>query len=109
MVVLNSDMRSENRPVRNPTVLSRPTFDNNIVLVNGDTGAFLALNECGKMIWNLINGNRTEKEIIAQVCKNFQNVPDTVSDDVTTLILTLAEEGFIGYEIKMESLKKGKS
>lgn len=87
-------------------MLSRPTFDDNILLVNGDTGASLALNRCGKMIWNLIDGKRTEAEIIAQVCKNFQNVPDTVSDDVTTLISTLKEEGFIGYEMSTDSLKK---
>jgi hypothetical protein len=103
---LNLEIRSDNKPVQNPTVLSRPTFDDSILLVNGDTGASLALNRCGKMIWNLIDGKRTEAEIIAQVCKNFQNVPDTVNDDVISLITTLKEEGFIGYEMNMDSLKK---
>lgn len=99
-------IRSGNKPVQNPAVLSRPTFDDNILLVNGDTGTSLALNRCGKVIWSLIDGRRTEAEIIAEVGKNFQNVPDTVTDDVTSLILTLSEEGYIGYEIFADSLKK---
>ncbi len=105
MIVLDT-IRLDNKPVQNPAVLSRPTFDDNILLVNGDTGTSLALNKCGKIIWNLIDGRRTEAEIIAQVCKNFQNVPDTVTDDVTSLILTFSEEGYIGYEIHEDSLKK---
>jgi hypothetical protein len=102
---LNRDIGSDNKPFQNPTVLSRPTFDDNILLVNGDTGASLALNRSGKMIWNLINGRRTEAEIIAQICKNFQKVPVTVTDDVSSLISTLADEGFIGYEINKDFLK----
>jgi hypothetical protein len=105
MIVLQGDTRSGNKPVQNPAVLSRPTFDDNILLVNGDTGTSLALNRCGKLIWNLIDGRRTEAEIIDQVCKNFQNIPDTVTDDVSSLILTLSEEGYIGYEIDADSIK----
>lgn len=98
-VFMNFDFRSGRKPVPNPSVLSRPTLDDSIVLVNGDNGAFLALNNSGKVIWNLIDGKLTEAEIIACVCKDFQNVPDTVTDDVTSLIATLSEEGFIGYEM----------
>jgi hypothetical protein len=47
-----------------------------------------------------------KREIIAQVCKNCQNVPDTATDDVTFLISTLSEEGFIGYERDTDSKKK---
>jgi hypothetical protein len=106
VIVVDSDIRSDNKPVQNPAVLTRPTFDDHIVLVNGDTGMPLALDRCGKIIWELIDGRRTEAEIIAEVCKNFSNVPDTVSNDVTTLISTLAEEGFIGYEIHSDFLKR---
>ena len=104
MMVLHKDIRTDNKPVQNPTVLSRPTFDDNILLVNGDTGTSLALNRCGKLIWNLIDGKRTEAEIIAQVRKNFLNVPDTVTDDVSSLISTLSEEGYIGYEMNPDSI-----
>jgi hypothetical protein len=106
LIVLDSDIRSGNKPVQNPAVLSRPAFDDNFLLVNSDTGASLVLNGCGKMIWNLIDGKRTEAEIIAQVCKNFQNVPDTVTDDIITMISTLSEEGFIRYKRNTDSLKK---
>ena len=95
-----------NIPLKNPAVLSRNTFDGNFLLVNGDTGTSLALNMSGKVIWDLIDGKRTEAEIIAQVSTNFQNVPDSVTEDVTSLISTLTDEGFIGYEINVEFLTK---
>jgi hypothetical protein len=106
MNFVDSDIRSDNKPVQNPAVLSRTTFDDNFLLVNGDTGVSLALNGCGKMIWNLIDSKRTEAEIIAQICKNFQNVPDTITDDVTSLFSTLSDGGFIGYKRSTDSLKK---
>jgi hypothetical protein len=105
MIIVDGDIRSDNKPVQNPAVLSRPAFDDTILLVNRDTGASLALSRSGKMIGDLIDGRRTEAEISAQVCKNFQNVPDTVTDDVTSLISTLLEEGFILYEGNTDSLK----
>lgn len=105
MIVMVRENRSDNTPVQNPAVLSHPAFDDSILLVNPDTGASLVLNGCGKMIWNLIDGRLTEAEIIARVCKNFQNVPDTVTGDVTSLISTLFQEDFILYEGNTDSLK----
>jgi hypothetical protein len=60
IIIVDSDIRSDNKPVQNSAALSRPAFDNNILLVNGDTGASLALSRGGKMIGNLIDGKRTE-------------------------------------------------
>ncbi len=102
---MNKDIKSGKKPFPNPYVLSRPTLDDSIVLVNGENGAFLALNSSGKEIWNLIDGKLTETEIIDQVREKFQSVPDTVTDDVISLIFTLSEEGFVGYEIPVDSLK----
>ena len=48
----------------------------------------------------LIDGKRGPAEITAAVLGHFQDPPDTVGDDVTSLLAVLAEEGFIGYEMK---------
>jgi len=101
-----TDFMSEKKPIQNPAVLSRSTLNDSIVLVNGDTGAFLALNSSGKVIWNLINGKRTETELIGHISRHFQSVPERVTDDVSSLLSTLSEEGFIGYEISADFLKK---
>ena len=43
-------------PIANPSVVSRDTPDDGIVLVNCDTGGALALNLTGKIVWTLIDG-----------------------------------------------------
>ncbi len=105
---MNGSLINYNKPIQNPSVFSRPIFDDNILLVNCDTGASLALNSTGKLIWSLFDGKRTEMEIVAKVCENFKNVPDNVSLDVTSLISALSEQGFIGFEIDADSLENGR-
>ena len=87
-------------PVMNPAVVSRGGLDDGMVLVNCDTGTALAVNRTGALVWNLIDGRRNPEEIAEAVRRNFHNPPDTVNDDVAALLTTLAEDGFIGYEIK---------
>lgn len=86
-------------PVINPAVVTREDPDGGMILVNCDTGAALALNSTGKIVWNLINGKRDPAALVAGVRREFPDAPDTVTDDVMTLLATLAGEGFIGYEV----------
>ncbi|MCX6692548.1 MAG: PqqD family protein [Methanoregula sp.] len=90
-------------PVINPAVVSREGLDDGMVLVNCDTGTALSVNRTGALVWKLIDGRRNPEEIAKAVCRNFNNAPDTVMDDVAALLTTLAEDGFIGYEIKSEN------
>ena len=86
-------------PVKNPSVIFRKGLDGGMVLVNCDTGATIALNQTGSCIWGEINGRKDADQITAAVMNLFSQVPDCVSDDVKTLLTSLAKEGFIGYEI----------
>jgi len=95
VISVNYEIRSHEKFNKNPSVMSHLTFDDNLVLVNGDTGKSLVLNKSGKVIWNLLDGKLTQEEIVAQVCKEFKNVPDSVAQDVNSVILTLSAEGFI--------------
>ena len=86
-------------PIPNPAVVSRDGLDDGMVLVNCDTGSALALNNTGKIIWNLIDGIRGPPAIIAEFSRGFSAIPPTVSDDVSALLVALAGDGFIGYEV----------
>ena len=87
------------KPVVNPAVVTRDDPDGGMILVNCDTGAALALNSTGKVVWNQINGRRDPSALIAAVRREFPDAPDSVTGDVTTLLEDLAREGFIGYEV----------
>jgi outer membrane protein assembly factor BamB len=94
-------------PVANPAVVSRDGLDEGRVMVNCDTGAAIALNRTGTLIWTLIDGRRNSEEIAEAVRRNFSNAPDTVKDDVAGLLTILSEEGFIGYEVKSQTNNPG--
>jgi hypothetical protein len=86
-------------PIANPAVVSRDGLDEGKVMVNCDTGAAVALNRTGALVWSLIDGKRTPGEIAEAVRRNFSDAPDTVHEDVTAILATLSEDGFIGYEV----------
>jgi hypothetical protein len=86
-------------PVANPAVVSREVPDGGKVMVNCDTGSAIAVNQTGALIWALIDGQRNQDEIADAVCRHFAGAPDTVRADVTALLMTLSEDGFVGYEI----------
>jgi hypothetical protein len=98
--MVGNDIKLGKIPVLNPAVISREGLSEGIVLVNCDTGTALSLNSTGTLVWGLIDGKRDPAEITAAVSSRFQDPPDTVSEDVISLIAVLAEEGFIGYEMK---------
>jgi hypothetical protein len=95
-------------PVANPAVVSRDGLDEGRVMVNCDTGAAIALNRTGALVWDLIDGRRSPGEIAEAVRRQFSNAPDTVQDDVATLLATLSEDGFIGYEVTGPADPSGK-
>ncbi len=87
-------------PVKNPAVLSRKLFANEMVLVNGDSAVSLALtNQTAVTVWELSDGRNSIRNIISQVTEQFQNVPDSAAADVQELIELLASDGFIGFEV----------
>jgi hypothetical protein len=92
-------------PVANPTVISQEESDGGLVLVNCDTGAALALNPTGTMVWKQIDGRRTPAAITVAVSRFFRDVPDSIGEDVLSLLRLLAEEGFVGYEIVAQRKK----
>ncbi|MFQ5615139.1 MAG: PqqD family peptide modification chaperone [Anaerolineales bacterium] len=89
------------RPITNPVVIFKEQIDNWAVLINLDTAASVALNPTGVVIWKMVDKNRNVSEIVTAVKNHFNNAPDTVADDVASLLGELAEGGFVGYEEKL--------
>ena len=86
-------------PIQNPSVVTRKIGEDEIVLVNADTAASLALtNRTALVVWELIDGARSIRDIIEAVKLRFQSVPDTVDNDVRSLLELLTRDGFIGFK-----------
>lgn len=95
-------MEPSAKPLINPAAAYREGMDGWAVLVNLDTAGSLALNPTGVVVWRLVDGKRSVAQIAAAVRRHFKDAPPTVLDDVTDLLETLAEEGFVGFEVRRE-------
>jgi hypothetical protein len=95
------------RPFPNPLAIYEKGPDGWSLLVNPDTGAAVALNRTGALVWRLTDGRRTVSDIVAGVRRRYTDAPDCVADDVAGLLGTLADEGLIGREVQAgEQCKK---
>jgi hypothetical protein len=86
------------KPMANPDVIYHQVVADEAVLVNPDTAVALALNPSGCVVWQLVDGERSVEQIIDGVRSHFRNVPDSVADDVVSLLDNLAQDGFVGLE-----------
>jgi len=93
-------MKLFDKPVTNPVVVLREEFDDWAVLFNPDTAGAVGINPVGVAVWKLMNGQRNLEEIAGRVKDQFEDVPETVYEEVTDFVDNLAESGFVGYELK---------
>jgi len=92
-------MIQNNVPIANPVVVLREEFDDWAVLFNPDTGSALGINPTGVAVWKLMDGRRSLDDIVAAIREQFDQVSETVSDEVASFVAQLARGGFVGYEL----------
>jgi hypothetical protein len=93
-------MEQDMQPIKNPGALFSEEFDGWGVLFSQDSCATLALNPTGVMLWKLIDGKRSFREIVDEFTRPFGDAPDSVTNDVRAMMDTLVEDGFVGCEVK---------
>ncbi|HXX53889.1 MAG TPA: SynChlorMet cassette protein ScmD [Thermodesulfovibrionales bacterium] len=96
-------MNKTDRPVANPFVVLREEFDDWAVLFNPDTASAVGINPVGVMVWKLMDGKRSIDEIVSEVKTSFEDVPAGVFEEIGIFVDTLAEQGFVGYELKQSN------
>jgi len=88
------------KPRANPVIVLREEFDDWAILFDPDTGNAYGLNPTTVFIWKLLDGRHTVRDIIREVKKNFEDVPDDVEEHVCEFINNLIERGYAGYELR---------
>ena len=86
-------------PFANPATALCEEADGWGVLVNLDSGHSVALNPTGLAIWRLLDGRRTAGDLASHLVRGFRNAPPGIAGEVEALLATLAEDGFVGYEL----------
>ena len=84
--------------LRNPDVVLREEDpDEGALLFNPDTNQVKVINTTGLFIWQQCGVSRTLDEVVAEVQKEFNDVPfEQVFEDVKIFIDGMLDSGFIG-------------
>jgi hypothetical protein len=81
-------------PVPNPEVVGR-IVDNEAVLVLPGKGEVKVLNEVGSLIWSLVDGRRSIKEIAAQINAEYKVSQPEAENDALAFIQQLMDKGIV--------------
>lgn len=92
-------MTEEGKPVANPLVVLREEFDDWAVLFDPDSGKAFGVNPVGVFIWKHLDGRMTHQDILRDLNKNCDEVPEEAEEQVGLFIQGLVEEGLAGYEL----------
>jgi len=92
-------MDQTQRPIANPVAVLREEFDDWAVLFNPDTAEAVGVNPVGVAVWKLLDGTRALDQIAACVKEQFSDVPGTAPDEIAAFVDSLAQQGFVGYEV----------
>jgi len=91
---------NNDKPIANPLIIFREGCDDWAVLFNPASGEGFVINPVSVFIWKLLDGEHTVQNIIAEVRKNCEDVPDDVETRVNIFIDDLIERGYAGYEVQ---------
>ena len=92
-------MSHVDKPIANPVVVLREEFDDWAVLFNPDTAAAVGINPVGVAVWKGLDGTRHLEEIVAEITNRFEEVPAAALEEIRAFVGTLADQGFVGYEL----------
>ena len=92
----------KDKPIANPLVVLREEFDDWAVLFNPENARALGINPVGVTVWKGMDGKSSLEEIVSGIQDNFEGVSESVLQEVTSFVNTLAEEGFVGFELEPE-------
>ena len=81
----------EYRPMRRRTVLKH-SGTSQIVLFNGETGAYFSLDEVGTMVWGLCDGAHSVSDIVTRLFEEYDASVEILQTDLMELIQEMTEK-----------------
>ena len=80
--------------INSPTVVHE-TFDDEVVLINFDTGSYYSLDGVGTHIWGLIRSAASLGDIVESTAQQYEGSRALIEDAVSRFIVELQEEELI--------------
>lgn len=73
-------------------------LDDEAILLNLQNGHYYTLNSVGTVIWGLLDGSRTLREVLNAVCDRFEVDRERAHDDLVALVVRMEREGLLDTE-----------
>ena len=80
----------------NPTMVLREESDNCALLFDPDSARVHLLNPTAVAIWKLLDGRRSQAEIVTLLAEQFDGMGESAEEQVLALSRSLAELGAVG-------------
>lgn len=83
---------------RNDRAVFRKLTDGTAVLLHLDSGEYHGLSQVGTIIWTLLEHPRTVNELGEEMHRAFNDVPDSVDEDIREFLGALGERDLVVFE-----------
>ncbi len=91
--------------INTPTVVSE-VFDDEIVIIHLESGAYYSLAESGAAIWQILQQGASLTEIQTTLAKTYANTPTEIEQAVQPFMQKLAEEQLIVSDCTLTQLQQ---
>jgi hypothetical protein len=71
------------------------TFDDEVVIIDFDSGSYYSLNESGTAVWSLLQGGATVSGIVAEMGRRYEGEQAQIEEAVRQLVDELRQENLI--------------
>jgi Coenzyme PQQ synthesis protein D (PqqD) len=78
-------------PMRRRTVLKQ-SGTSQIVLFNGETGAYFSLDEVGTMVWGLCDGAHSVSDIVTRLFEEYDATVEVLQTDLMELLQEMTDK-----------------
>jgi hypothetical protein len=80
---------------KSPKAVHRALPGGEGVVLNVENGLYHGLNETGAAVWELIDGERTFSQIVAELRVRVEDAPAELEDETGRFLLALRDRGLI--------------
>ena len=93
-------MPSGDKPIANPLIVLREEFDDWAILFDPDSGDAFGLNPIGVFVWKRLDGHHEVDDILKELQKTCEHLPEEAADDLEDFIQNLVQRGLVGHQIR---------
>ena len=92
-------MDANDRLIANELVVLREEFDDWAILYDPDSGSGFGINPVSVLIWKCLDGSHSKDDILAEVHKKFDDVPENASEHIDEFLDQLIKRSLAGQEV----------